>query len=117
VPEADGYDPARGPIRQEPLFRFAPLFLAPHDGVPLGMARRAIDVVIALAEAKGVPAFGSREPPTLRDTVQVQEAVARAEAELGGARALCYVPWPICGRRCWRASAPAPVSAACTARP
>ena len=90
VPEADSYDPTRGPIRQEPLFRFAPLFLAPHDGVPLGMARRAIDEVVALAEVKGVPAFGPREPPKLRDTVQVQEAVARAEAELGGARAFCY---------------------------
>ena len=90
VPEADTYDPAGGPIRQEPLFRFAPLFLAPHDGVPLGIGRRAIDEVVALAEAKGVPAFGPRESPKLRDTVQVQEAVARAEAELGGARALCY---------------------------
>ena len=90
VPEADSYDPTGGPTRQEPLFRFAPLFLAPHDGVPLGMARRAIDEVITLAETKGVPAFGPREPPKLRDTVQVQEAVARAEAELGGARALCY---------------------------
>jgi hypothetical protein len=29
------------------------------------------------------------EAPKLRDTVQVQEAVARAEVELGGARALC----------------------------
>jgi alkylation response protein AidB-like acyl-CoA dehydrogenase len=90
VPDADSYGPAQGPIRQEPLFRFAPLFLAPHDGVPLGMARRAIDEVTTLAETKGVPAFGPREPPKLRDTVQVQEAIARAEAELGGARALCY---------------------------
>lgn len=90
VPEADSYDPSAGPIRREPLFRFAPLFLAPHDGVPLGIARRAIDEVITLAAVKGVPAFGPREPPRLRDTVQVQEAVARAEAELGGARALCY---------------------------
>jgi alkylation response protein AidB-like acyl-CoA dehydrogenase len=90
VPEADSYDPTGGTTRREPLFRFPPLFLAPHDGVPLGMARRAIDEVINLTETKGVPAFGPREPPKLRDTIQVQEAVARAEAELGGARALCY---------------------------
>jgi len=90
VPEADSYNPAGGPSRPEPLFGFAPLFLAPHDGVPLGIARRAIDEVVELAAEKGVPASGPREPPLLRDTVQVQEAVSRAEAQLGGARALCY---------------------------
>ena len=90
VPEDDSYDPAGGAARDEPLYRFPPLFLCPHDGVPLGMARRAIDEVIALAAVKGVPAAGPGEPPKLRETVQVQEAVARAEVELGGARALCY---------------------------
>lgn len=88
VPQADGYDPTARPARAEPLFGFSPLFLAAHDGVPLGMARRAIDEVVELATVKRVPANDSR-PPTLRETVQVQEAVARAEAELGGARALC----------------------------
>jgi alkylation response protein AidB-like acyl-CoA dehydrogenase len=90
VPEPDSYDPASRAHRDRPLYRFAPLFLAPHDGVPLGMARRAIDEVIQLASSKGVPAFGVGEPPRLRETVQVQEAVARAEAELGGARAICH---------------------------
>lgn len=90
VPEADSYNPARGPLRTEPLFGFAPLFLTPHDGVPLGMARRAIDEVLTLAADKTVPPNGAGPAPLLRDTVQVQEAVARAEAELGGARALCY---------------------------
>src|SRR4051794_7006469 len=90
VPEQDSYDPAGGAVRGEPLYRFPPLFLSPHDGVPLGIARRAIDEVIALSAVKGVPAAGLGEPPKLRDTVQVQEAVARAEVELGGARALCY---------------------------
>jgi alkylation response protein AidB-like acyl-CoA dehydrogenase len=90
VSEHDSYDPGGGARRDAPLYRFAPLFLAPHDGVPLGMARRAIDEVIELAASKTVPAFGLGEPPKLRDTVQVEEAVARAEVELGGARALCY---------------------------
>jgi alkylation response protein AidB-like acyl-CoA dehydrogenase len=90
VPDDDSYDPAGGSLRSEPLYRFAPLFLCPHDGVPLGMARRAIDEVIALSAVKGVPPAGLSEPPKLRETVQVQEAVARAEVELGGARALCY---------------------------
>ena len=53
------------------------------------MARRAIDEVIALSAVKGVPPVGLGEPPKLRETVQVQEAVARAEVELGGARAPC----------------------------
>jgi alkylation response protein AidB-like acyl-CoA dehydrogenase len=68
----------------------APLFLSPHDGVPLGLARRGIDEVIALSAVKGVPPSGLSDPPKLRETVQVQEAVARAEVELGAARALCY---------------------------
>ncbi len=90
VPDEDSYDPGRGPLRNEPLFGFAPLFLTPHDGVPLGMARRAIDEVLALAGEKTVPPHGPGGAPLLRDTVQVQEAVARAEAELGGARAFCF---------------------------
>jgi len=90
VPEHDTYDPAGGSRREEPLYRFAPLFLAPHDGVPLGIARRSIDTVMELAAQKGVPAFGLSEPPRLRETAHVQEAIAVAEAELGGARALCY---------------------------
>src|SRR5947207_4590917 len=45
-------------IRRPPrstLFPYTTLFRS------LGMARRAIDEVIALAAAKGVPAFGPRE--------------------------------------------------------
>jgi alkylation response protein AidB-like acyl-CoA dehydrogenase len=90
VPEDDSYNPAAGAVRDESLYRFAPLFLSPHDGVPLGLARRGIDEVIALSAVKGVPPSGLSDPPKLRETVQVQEAVARAEVELGGARALCY---------------------------
>ncbi len=90
APEDDTYDPAAAPRHAGPWFRFAPLFLSPHDGVPLGMARRAIDEVTDLAEHKGIPPLGRGEPPRLRDTVQVQEAVARAEVELGGIRAMCY---------------------------
>jgi alkylation response protein AidB-like acyl-CoA dehydrogenase len=89
VPEADSYDPSRT-RRDEPLYRFAPLFLAPHYGVPLGIARTAVDCVLDLAQEKGLVATGLREPPRLREHEQVQEAVAVAEAELGGARALCY---------------------------
>ena len=90
VPQHDTYDPSGGPRHDGPLYRYAPLFLCPHDGVPLGMSRRAIDEVIDLAEHKGIPPLGLGDPPRLRDTVQVQEAVARAEVELGGARSMCY---------------------------
>ena len=90
VPEEDSYDPSAPMRRDEPLYRFAPLFLAPHYGVPLGIARTAVDAVVDLAQDKGVVPTGLAEPPKLRENAQVQEAVAVAEAELGGARALCY---------------------------
>ena len=89
IPEVDTYDPSNPVKRDEPLYRYPPLFLAPHYGVPLGIARRAIDTVLELAQEKPVaPSLGS--PPKLRDHPQVQEAIALAEVSLGGARTLCY---------------------------
>jgi alkylation response protein AidB-like acyl-CoA dehydrogenase len=90
IPEGDAYDPTAPARRDEPLFRFSPLFLATHDGVPLGIARRAIDTAIDVVLEKGLPPMGLGDAPKLCDQVQVQDAVARAEVELGGARALCY---------------------------
>jgi alkylation response protein AidB-like acyl-CoA dehydrogenase len=89
IPEEDSYDPTSPVARDEPLYRYPPLFLAPHYGVPLGIARRAIDTVLELAQEKPV-AHGLGTPPKLRDNPQVQEALALAEMSLGGARALCY---------------------------
>jgi alkylation response protein AidB-like acyl-CoA dehydrogenase len=61
-----------------------PVFTAVHlSAVATGIARRAIDSLIALAQHKP-PTTG---PGVLREQVQVQEAVARAEGLLESARA------------------------------
>jgi alkylation response protein AidB-like acyl-CoA dehydrogenase len=92
VAEEDTWDPA-GPMRRsEPLYRYPPLFLVSHCGVPLGIGRAAIDEVLALAGDKEVqPNFTPSGPSRrLRDDGRTQEAVAVAEATLGAARALTY---------------------------
>ncbi|MPY91884.1 MAG: hypothetical protein GEV08_02130 [Acidimicrobiia bacterium] len=92
VAEQDGWDPAGPLYRSEALYRYPPLFLVPHAGVPLGIARSAIDTVIVLAEEKQVYARGARSGTgrTLGDEDRTHEAVARAEAVLGAARAFTY---------------------------
>jgi alkylation response protein AidB-like acyl-CoA dehydrogenase len=72
--------------RTEPLFQFRMGFVTNMAGVPLGMARRSIDIVAAIAADKLVlPEF-----VMMRDLPRVRNAVARAEAEFGGARAYLY---------------------------
>jgi alkylation response protein AidB-like acyl-CoA dehydrogenase len=92
VPDEHTWDPVGAPLRTEPLYRYPPLFLIPHCGVPLGIARAAIDAVLELAESKelypGARTAGSSR--TLRDDPGAQEAVAVAEAKLAAARALTY---------------------------
>jgi alkylation response protein AidB-like acyl-CoA dehydrogenase len=92
VAEEDSWDPAGKMLRSEPLYRYPPLFLVPHCGVPLGIARAAIDTLIDLAGTKEqIPgSLRSSGSPTLRDDGRVQEAVAVAEAKLGAAQALVY---------------------------
>jgi len=75
-----------------PLYRFAPLFLVSHAGVPLGLARAAIDAVIELAQSKPLmpdpnKVFGSR---LLRDDSRAHEAIALAEGSLAAARGFAY---------------------------
>ena len=69
-----------------PLYRWPPLFLVSHAGVPLGIARNAIDFVEELSAKKGM--MPSRR--LLRDDTQTQEAIAWAEAQLGAARSYVY---------------------------
>ncbi len=92
VPEEHTWDPVGPSLRQEPLYRYPPLFLMPHCGVPLGIARAAIDAVSELAQDKelypGARQAGSSK--SLRDDPGTQEAVAIAEAKLAAARALTY---------------------------
>jgi alkylation response protein AidB-like acyl-CoA dehydrogenase len=76
------FEPARhdGPLFRWPFFAQLGTLFA---GFPLGVARRAIDEFIALAQRKG------RGGPTpLADESHVALAVARAEGQLRAARAL-----------------------------
>jgi alkylation response protein AidB-like acyl-CoA dehydrogenase len=92
VADGDTWDPSGGMQRTEPLYRYPPMFLVPHAGVPLGIARAAIDTVLELAGNKEAYPGAARtgRGPTLADEGQTQEAVAIAEATLGGSRAFTY---------------------------
>jgi alkylation response protein AidB-like acyl-CoA dehydrogenase len=76
-----GMGPAHHP---GPLYSWPALFLVSHAGVPLGLARSALDFVEELSAHKDLsPGRPLREDP------QVQETIAKAEATVEAAR--CYV--------------------------
>lgn len=77
------FDPPQCP---GPLYSLPHLFLVGHTGVPLGIARGAIDVVLELSGQKVM--LPTRR--LLREEGQVQERVAWAEAALGAARSYAY---------------------------
>jgi alkylation response protein AidB-like acyl-CoA dehydrogenase len=67
-----------------PLYSWPALFLVSHAGVPLGLARSALDFVEELSARKELtPGLA------LREDGQVQETIAKAEAAIEAAR--CYV--------------------------
>jgi alkylation response protein AidB-like acyl-CoA dehydrogenase len=74
--------------RPEPLFQMPPVGLFTYQvaAVSLGIARSALDEVTSLAQTK-VPSMYSTP---LADKSAAQIALARAEAELGAARAFLY---------------------------
>ena len=74
--------------RGEPLYRMPPLGLYTYlvPCVSLGIARGALDDLLALAQTK-VPTFYTAP---LADRAIAQTEVARAEAALGGARSFLY---------------------------
>jgi alkylation response protein AidB-like acyl-CoA dehydrogenase len=72
------------PHCQSPLYSWPPLFLVSHAGVPLGLARCALDFVEELSTRKEV-----MPGRPMRDDPQVQETIATAEATVEAAR--CYV--------------------------
>lgn len=80
------FDPAHH--RPEPLFQtpVLPLFAPQVAAVGLGIARAALDELAALATEK-TPSFSTVR---LADKPVTQVELARAEAALGGARALLY---------------------------
>lgn len=92
VPFEESWSFAERPQCSGPLYRFPPLFLVTHAGVPLGIARAAIDAVIELAQSKELmpdphKLFGSR---LLREESRVHEAIAVAEGALAAVRSFVY---------------------------
>ncbi len=87
VPFSDSTTMADKPVtRRVRCMRFPPLFLVSHAGVPLGIARNALDFVEELMQQKKVVSSGQlmREDPTF------QEIIASCEAQLGAARSYVY---------------------------
>lgn len=72
-----------GPLYRYPVLGFLALTIAP---IPLGVARRAIDELIALAEGKTPMGSFSK----LRERAITQYEIAQAEAKLRSARAWVY---------------------------
>ena len=75
------------PHTPSPLYVFPPLFLVSHAGVPLGIARSALDFVTELSVRKPSSMAGAK---LMRDDPVVQETIAWAEAHLGAARSYVY---------------------------
>src|SRR4030095_15955522 len=72
--------------RAEPLYAFNGMFFANMHGVPLGLARRAIHAAREIAAQKVVMPDMVR----MKDVPRVRSALARAEMQLGAARAYTY---------------------------
>jgi alkylation response protein AidB-like acyl-CoA dehydrogenase len=86
VPEQHAFrftDPVQRP---EPLYGWPGMFFINMAGVPLGLARRAIDLAIAIADEKML----FPEMVRMRDTSRAQATIAHAEAQLGAAHAYVY---------------------------
>jgi alkylation response protein AidB-like acyl-CoA dehydrogenase len=86
VPFEESPNMADPPQCPGPLYSFPPLFLVSHAGVPLGIARGALDFMEELSAHKEL--LPSRR--LLREDTQVQETVAWAEATLEAARSYVY---------------------------
>jgi indole-3-acetate monooxygenase len=92
VPEERTFNlTAPSPYRKGPLSILPNLLLYKLAGVPLGIARGAIDDFIAIASSKALT-FKSptKNQPTLGDEPYAQNALARAEALVSSAQAFVY---------------------------
>jgi len=76
------------PRRPEPLYCYFGMFLASWHGVALGVARRAIDAALAIAERK-MHIFPP-PPMLLRNRPHARVALAKAEMALRASRAFTY---------------------------
>jgi alkylation response protein AidB-like acyl-CoA dehydrogenase len=87
VPEERALDVMHdAPRIARPLYRFPLMIIVNANGVPLGIARAAIDALVDLARTKLVPAKAQK----LAQQTLVQDAVGRAEALLGSARSYLF---------------------------
>jgi len=80
------FDPPSERLMREPLYAFRGNYWDTGAGVPLGLARRAIDEALAIAETK-LDLFTQRP---LRELPRVQLAIAEAEMAYGAARAFLH---------------------------
>jgi alkylation response protein AidB-like acyl-CoA dehydrogenase len=86
VPSEHTFDVFTSPIERDgPLYALRMIFVANIVGVPLGIARAAIEAAIALAETKTTVVGNG-----LRDEVNAQMMVARAEGLVGSARGFVF---------------------------
>ncbi len=85
VPADETFDLFAPPVVDRPLYGYPLFFTANHVGMPLGLARRAIDSVIELSKTK---VMTTRK--LLREEGQVQAGVGRSEAEYQSARAYAH---------------------------
>jgi alkylation response protein AidB-like acyl-CoA dehydrogenase len=86
VPEERTFTLLDPPRRTGPLYAFPGLFFANIHGVPLGLARRAVDEVKAIAAEKVL----MPELQAMHESPRVRSEMARAELALGAARAHSY---------------------------
>jgi indole-3-acetate monooxygenase len=88
VPDAHTISQDDPPRRSEPSYCYFGMFLASWHGIALGVARRAIDAALAIAEKK-MHIFPP--PPTpLRTRPHARVALAKAEMTWRAARAFTY---------------------------
>ena len=86
VPAEHTFDPFHSPSqRSEPLYGMRNLHLVNLSGIPLGIARAAIDSVIELAEHKV-----TRIDTGLSDEAHVHVAIGRAETLVAAARGFAF---------------------------
>jgi alkylation response protein AidB-like acyl-CoA dehydrogenase len=88
VPEAHTIAQDDPPRRSEPLYCYFAMFLASWHGVALGLARRAIDAALAVADKK-MHIFPP-PPMPLRQRPHARVALAKAEMTWRAARAFTY---------------------------
>lgn len=86
VPDDHTFSLVEPPVRAGPLYAFPGMFFANTAGVPLGLARRAVDETKAVADEKVL----MPEMVAMRDVPRVRGNIARAEMMLGASRAFTY---------------------------